>query len=234
MRRWFLALAALMLVIGAPAAAVVEPDQVAADPLDEWMQSEGRAVVVASETSSLSAEQRTQVAIGDPVAVWAWASSYSAGRTGADPLVATAQWAAPLSLDGAAVGVLIVSVDSASTVTDHREVWNTDLGSAILAVPGASFIHDVDIDGWFRLAGDIVTPITANARGVLAGSLTVDEYQPYLVQRLQPSAAPVVDEQVQPRGVQTPVVVAAVVVFGLLAAALTSVWARRPLPEESE
>lgn len=237
MRRLVLAfVAAILWAVALPAGAAVtpSPNPAPSESLISWLVTEAPGVVVASETSSLTAEERTRVVVGGPIQVWEWDTAFAQGRHGADPLQVTDQWVAPLSLDGTGVGALVISVDGAGAVADHREAWDAELGGALLSVPAASFLYDEDVDGWFRLAGEILTPITASAQGILAGSLPVDDYQPYLSARSQPTTAPVTVEEDEPGGIQPPVIVAAAIVFGLLAMALTNVWARRPIPEEDE
>ncbi len=234
MRRTLLALsAALAWLLAAPALAVTTPEPAPSTNLTAWIANEAPQVVAASETSSLTPEERATVDFADPLPVWSWDPAFAEGRPGADPLAPTSQWVSALSLDGAGLGVLVVSADETLTVTDHREIWDPQLAAALLAVPAASLVYDEDLDAWVRVAGEILTPITNKAKDTLAGSLPVDEYQPYLRDRLHPAPAPVTVEEAEPQGMATPVIIAAAVVTGLLALTLTTVWVRRPLPEET-
>ncbi len=224
--------AALLAFLAAPAvaAAGVAPLDVPAppEPVVAWLLEEGPAAVTKSETSGLAADELAEAAIGSPTSVHVWSEDFIAGGDEGEPAVPSGEWVAPVTLGGAGVGAIVV-VEGDAGVADHRLVWDEDLGSALVAFQATTFILDEATSGWFRLGGDILTPVTVEARDVLAGSIDVNAYQPFLVARYgggggDEPAAPAEGDAILPR----PVMVAAGVAVGVLALVGAVVWIRRP------
>jgi len=218
-------LLAAVLHAGGPAAAEVPP---VPEPVTAWLETEGRALVATSETSGLPPEALDAADIGPATSVHVWSDDYAAGRAWDQAVVPSGDWVAPILLDGAGVGAIVVTREDGGPVTDPRIEWDDDLGSDLAAFQSTAFVRDEASGGWFRLGGEILTPVTAKARELLAGSIGIADYQRYLVARLggdgQEPAVPV-----EPDGGQVrPVATVAGVLLGLLAIVGVIVWVRRP------
>lgn len=102
------------------------------------------------------------------------------------------------------------------------------IGRGLAAIRATTFILDDATGGWFRLGGDILTPVTEEARDVLAGSIDITEYQRYLVARLG-GGGEEPESPVQPEPANlSPVLVAAGALGALLVLVGVTVWVRRP------
>ncbi|MGM0384583.1 MAG: hypothetical protein ACQERF_01180 [Actinomycetota bacterium] len=193
-----------------------------------WFEEEGLGVVTTSESSGLSPEELTAVELGEPVSVAMWSEEFLAGRRGAEPVTASGEWVAPITRDGAGIGALVASGDDSGGIAGQRVIWDEDLGNALASRLASTFILDEQTSGWFRLGLEELVPITAEARDVLAGTISVTAYQPFLVERRGP------DDEPQPlpedRGPDQlrPVLVTAGIALGVLVSVGAVVWIRRP------
>ena len=218
-------LAALAVVALAALPGVELPDPPA--PVGVWFEQEGPGVVQTSENSGLPPEQLVSVEVGVPTAVGTWSEEFLAGRSGADPVVPSGEWIAPITVEGAGSGALVAAADGPE-VLDHRVIWDEDLGEALLSPQDADPVLEAEISGWFRLAGDDLSPVTAEARDVLAGTIAVADYQPFLVERRGVEENPAPLPEAQDNTQLRPVLVTAGIVLGVLAVVGTIVWIRRP------
>lgn len=222
--------AAVLLAValaGSPGAASADVPPVPGT-VEAWLEAEGPTAVATSETSFLPVEDLVAAVIGGATSVHVWSQDYAAGDTWEDAVVPSDEWVAPVLLEGAGVGAIVVA-ESDGSIVDHRLVWDPDLGADLAAFQATTFILDDASGGWFRLGGDILTPVTGEARDVLAGSIDIGAYQPFLVARLggggEEPAVPA-----EPGGMERllPVAVAAGVLAGLLVIVGVVVWVRRP------
>lgn len=217
-----IALAAPLLVL--PPVALPEPP----GPVLAWFAEEGVVAATTSESSGLSAEELTRLAVGTPINVGLWSEDFLAGVTTAEPVVASGEWVAPVTLDGAGLGAIVAAAAGDGAVADHRVLWDEDLGYALVSFLATTFILDEGTTGWFRLGGDVLTPVTAEAKDVLAGSIDVRAYQPFLVERYSTAQE---EEAVPSEGggpLLRPVAITAAAVVALLALVGVIVWVRRP------
>lgn len=218
------AAAATVLLSAGSAAADVPP---VPGPVTAWLETEGRLAVLTS-TSPLTAEQLDAVAIGPATNVQTWSEDYAAGEAWDAAAVPTDEWAAPVLLEERGVGAIVVTEDDSGAVSGNRVLWNADLGADLAAFRATTFILDDATGGWFRLGGDILTPVTEEARDVLAGSIDITEYQRYLVERLG-GGGEEPESPVQPEPANlSPVLVAASALGALLVLVGVTVWVRRP------
>lgn len=197
-------------------------------PVQLWFAQEGPAVVQSSEASGLPPEQLVSVAVGMPLGVGTWDESFVAGREAVEAIVPTGEWVAPLTIEGAGIGALVGTSGEAGGITDHRVMWDQELGRALVGHPADTFILDTQTDGWFRLSGDLITPVTEQARDVLAGSIALTDYQSFLADRHRtdyvPPPLPAETDTAQLR----PVLLTAGFALGVLVIVGAAVWIRRP------
>lgn len=216
------ALAAPLLVM--PPAELPEPP----GPVLAWFTEDAVAAATTSESSGLSAEELARLAVGTPINVGMWSEDFVAGVTTAEPVVASAEWVAPVTLDGAGLGAVVAATAADGAVEDHRVIWDEDLGYALGSFLATTFILDEGTTGWFRLGGDVLTPVTAGAKDVLAGSIDVRAYQPFLVERYSTAQ----EEETAPSEgggpLLGPVTITAGAVVAMLALVGVIVWIRRP------
>ncbi|GAA1633244.1 hypothetical protein [Georgenia ruanii] len=217
----------------APAVGPGVPAEVA-----EWFRAEGPNAVIAgaAQLPELTPQQRGEVRVGPVRTVMTWSEGLLAG-TDLTPAVQPAspeQWAAPLELGEAAVGVLLAGREGAGRQL-HAEVrGDAALGEAVRGLDLATpLVHDEPLDGWFAVGDGEVRPLDAAARDALAGAVPVEVYQPLVAQRYEryhqaASAEPgSAAEQARAGGSGAVVWVAGVVVV-LLVWAGVIVWLRRP------
>lgn len=191
-------------------------------PLTAWVETDGPAAVLATEVP-LPDERFGDVAVGQLTPVHAWSTEFKDGEADAEPLVLTDRWVAPVVVDGTGVGALVTTVDNAGEVVSHSVLWDHELGSSLAKIQGAAFIVDAQTGAWFRLGGEILTPVNAEARDVLAGSIDVHIYQAFLQER------PEEGNQYVPENPQlAPVWITGATLAVVLFMAGILVWARRP------
>ena len=118
--------------------------------------------------------------------VMTWSDGLLAGTdlTPAVQPVSPEEWAAPLELDDAAVGVLFASRDGEGQPLRSDVRGDADLGEGLRALDLATpLVHDEPLDGWFTVSDGEVRPLDAVARDALAGAVPVEVYQPLVQQR---------------------------------------------------
>nr|NLD40639.1 hypothetical protein [Actinomycetales bacterium] len=98
-------------------------------------------------------------------------------------------------------------------------------GAAILSYPADRFVLEED-DVVFRLSGEWVSPVGADATELLAGRIQVGDFQPFLASRLIPDEVPEAGDEGEPS--LAPVLGAALLLGGILAIAALLAWSRRP------
>lgn len=227
-----LGLAAVVLVL-APQAALALPrleptDETdpAAAPVVEWLTTSGPGVIASAEGTGLSPEQLAEVEAGSPVRVSEWTPRFVAGDPTADAVRPLDQWVAPLVLDDTGVGALHVVLADGS-VSTHYELWDAELGRALVAYPEATYIVEAGTNVWFRISSNTLSPASMEARQLLAGSMGIEEYQPFLVARFQAQSTPAVPSESQETN-RTPVIVTAAIMGALLGIAGILAWIRHP------
>lgn len=213
--------------------AVLAPTAVRADvgppppAVVDWLEAEGADAALTADASPIASEPRARVEIGAATPVHLWTDEFLAGVESAQPVRHSDRWVAPVALNGVAVGAIVVTVDPAGQVSEHALVWNEDLGDALLKIQGATFILDEENGGWFRLGGEILTPITASAKDLLAGSVDIATYQ-LLLQGRQGGSDESAVTTPESGTTLLPVWIAAGLLAGVLGLVALVVWARRP------
>lgn len=219
--------AALAVAPAVLAAAAVElPDAPA--PVVLWFGEEAPGVVQTSENSGLPPETLVTVEVGEAVAVGTWSEDFLAGRSTAEPVVASGEWVAPVTIDGTGIGAVVAAGGEAGAIADHRVIWDDALGAALTGNPTHDFVLDPQSAGWFRLGSEELTPVTAEAKDLLAGSLPIADYQPFLVERYRADDNPAPPPEAQDPDRLRPVLVTAGIALAVLLSVGVVVWIRRP------
>lgn len=197
-------------------------------PVLAWFEEEGLAVVTSSESSGLLPEELAAVDVGAPVSVGTWSEDFLAGLRDAEPVVATGEWVAPITRESTGIGALVASGDGSGGIEGQRVIWDEDLGAALASRPASSFVLDDQTGGWFRLGAEDLVPVTAEARDVLAGTIRIADYQPFLVERHGQDAEPQPLPEDGGPDQLGPVLVTAGIAVAVLAIVGAVVWIRRP------
>ncbi|HHW83314.1 MAG TPA: hypothetical protein GX743_05795 [Actinomycetales bacterium] len=236
MRRW---LAALVVALTLPwlLAATAPPEEPSPTPsptptyasvteatVNAWLRERGHEAITGAAGSGYTAEQLNRVQWSAPIQAVTWSESYIEGDLDAAPVRGADAWLAPLVLDGAEVGVLALQL-SGGAVAGHREVWNPELGAAIRSAPTDRYVIEGE-DVFFHLTGETLRPLGDPARELLAGTISVADFQQFVSARLTPDE--VVDPDTPAPPSLRPVIVAAIVLGGILALAGLITWSRRP------
>ncbi len=162
-----------------------EPTETAPAPplpeeVSEWFGSEALAAVAEAGVAA-------EFEVGRPRQVTTWSTAFVAGDSRVDPVASLDEWVAPVvepgEEDGEPAGVAVVRA------ADPLELVEVDpdpeLAGALADLAlGATVVFDPAVAGWFALADGEVWPITAEARTVLQGSLSVDVFQSFLSERM--------------------------------------------------
>lgn len=193
--------------------------------VQEWISTQGPAALASSEDSGLSPEALVAVEIGSPIRATTWSQEYLDGTRFDTATTPIDTWLAPLHNADQGIGAMALNVSFGEVVT-HTELWDSTLGTTLLTYPNALYVTEGN-DVWFRIDNGIVGAASSPATELLAGDLSVQDYQSYVAQRLAPEGANESASQEASPGIQ-PVVVAAIAVGLLLAAALFMWWLRRP------
>lgn len=229
-RRVWLALLAILVLPGILGIATTsdEPSPETLQPGEAtvlaWLRDNADDAIRASEGSGLPPEELVGVTWMGPFRLATWTEDYLAGVPGAEPALSTDTWFAPLVLDGRAAGVLETRFAD-GTVTLHREWWDPDVGAALLRHPADQFVLEGE-DIVFRLSGSIVTPVNDESRELLAGRISAEDFQPFVVARLNPETDP--ESETVPSVELAPVYGAAIVLGGILVFVGLLRWSRRP------
>ncbi len=209
------------LAIAAPT-----PDPAGATIAASWLATEAPAVIATAEGSSLTPEQLLEVTPGTAQPVANWTAEFTAGEVAGEPIEYTDEWIAPLELEGSAVGALALVVRDGAVQT-YTSLWDPELGAALLTYSDSTFINESGSRIWFRLSASSLSPVTADARALLAGSIALADYQPFLTARLVPNeAAPPVTAPAS--SALTPVLLTAGIMVLLLGIAGITAWIRHP------
>ncbi|MDD9205377.1 hypothetical protein PU560_02710, partial [Georgenia sp. 10Sc9-8] len=134
------------------------------------------------------------------------------------------------STEAVVVGTLQAQRGEAGDVRLDRITAETELGEALHSrTEPLVLVRDEQTEGWFGYQDGTVRPLTEPAEEVLAGSVPLETYQPFLVERYSASQAggPPPGTEEPDEAVPAPLWAAALLV-SLLAITGTVVWLRRP------
>ncbi|MDO5494286.1 MAG: hypothetical protein Q4G64_01065 [bacterium] len=204
-----------------PTSTYASPGEAAANA---WLREEGAAVITSSEGSGLTADQLASVQWAPPVQASTWTESYLAGDLISPATVLSDTWLAPLVVNGTGVGALEIRLE-AGRVTGHREVWIPELSDALRTHAADRFVLE-EGDVVFRISGDTARPVGPPAHELLAGRISVQEFQPFVAARHSPDEEPLPESDGEPS--RAPVIAAAILLGGVLALAGLLTWSRRP------
>lgn len=192
-----------------------------------WLATEGLSAITTSEGSDLSPENLAAVVPGSAVPVWEWSPDYLRGDPNAEAIHQDGVWAAPLLLNGAPVGAIVMETRG-SAVSAHSEEWDTSVGTALQDLGAAFIVMERNPRVWFLLTDGSVAPVNDAARELLAGSLPLETFQPFLVDRLGNGDGTSADTTTPTDPVLTPTLVVAGVMLLILGLTAVVVWLRRP------
>ncbi|MGO1510293.1 MAG: hypothetical protein ACTHYM_02765 [Actinomycetaceae bacterium] len=220
---------------GSPSAGTLEPDPALAGLLtvtpsvEQWFDVEAEAVARSAADTVLAeavAGRADEIVVGDPRPVLGWSDDLVEASFDGPFVSPTSSAVAPVLLDGAAIGVVVLETRNDSFEGELRAV--AGLPAALLELdPGVAVVHDPRTDAWYGYSHERVRPLDDSARSMLAGTVDIVDYRPFL---LDPEAG--TDAPGESDGAVRWVVVGGVVAVGLvLLAAGISVWMRVPEAE---
>ncbi|HZK04389.1 MAG TPA: hypothetical protein VFC82_00910 [Actinomycetaceae bacterium] len=192
----------------------------------DWLHDVAPGVIVDSDGSGLSLDRLAAVTSGHPEHGTTWTRAFLAGVSGIEPVELTNFWITPLMLDSVGVGCIQLEVVD-DEIEDHLTLWDRGLGHDLLANRGATYVTEGEGAVWFRLTDGVLTPVSRAARDVLAGTMLIEEYQPFLVGRLGAGENGPNEKGTEMAGSLVPVSVTAAALVGVLGLAGVVVWLRR-------
>ncbi len=238
-----LLMAGAILVLGAPATAQAaptpEPDSPGVEATPEaaegvptevtsWFRADGWEILAsqAGDKIGLGTDEMDHAGMGLVRTVSTWSDAYVDGVSTNRAVVALEEWVAPITVDDAGAGVLRARLADDGEIQLVAVEPSPELAAAMPALaPDAPVVHDAVLDGWFTVEEDRVRPLDANARDSLAGTLTLEAYQPFVTERYLADEAPTSPETTA--STWMPAAWAGGIAALLLAWAGVIVWLRR-------
>lgn len=206
-----------------PAIAEGVPGEVAA-----WFRDEGRETLTEQAVAGLDldpeVEEEAVLGLVRPVTTWSPEFVEGAGTT--TPVAETGEWMAPVRVADEGVGVLRVTWEGGEEPVRLETLEPApDLAAAVLALAADDpLVHDLVLDAWFAVIDGEVRPVDEDARDSLAGSLPVEDYQPFVVDRYSEPGA---ELEAVDRPTWTPAAWTAGIIAVVLAWTALVVWLRR-------
>ncbi|MFT4028817.1 MAG: hypothetical protein QM675_02985 [Protaetiibacter sp.] len=110
--------------------------------------------------------------------VFLWTDARLAGDTSGEPTRMANEWAVPMTVAGAPVGVAIIWINPDTEDVELAEFQpGAEAATALAAVPGnARLVEDAGSAAWFALADGTLTPLVAGTSGVTE-PVPVDDYR---------------------------------------------------------